>query len=139
MSAHNINHYLTRCRMQLQCCMNNLSVSCFKCLILNHGATTGHLEMITVFAYISGGTYLPHKYAVCDSFNTEYLILHFVKYSNICNVATVHAMKAYKGRVGTVTHSFLTSAPDEMSGHPHAPASLSPGKVPWYQWNRRLQ
>jgi hypothetical protein len=89
--------------MQLQCCVNNLSVSCFRCLNPNHGATTGHLEVITVFAYISGIMYLPHKYAVHDLFNTEHLILHFVKYSHICNVVTVHAMKAYKGRVGTAT------------------------------------
>lgn len=58
--------------------------------------------MITAYVFISGGTYLPHKYAVYDLFNTEYIILHFVKYSNICDV-TVDAMKAYKGRVGTVT------------------------------------
>lgn len=66
-------------------------------LILNHGATTGHLEVITVSAYISGGTYLPHKYAVCDFLNTEYIIVHFVKYSNICNVVTVHVMKDIRG------------------------------------------
>jgi hypothetical protein len=89
--------------MQLQCFVHNLGVGCFRCLILNHGTTAGHLEVITVFAYMSGVMYLPHKYAVYDFFNTEYLILHFVKYSNICNVVTVHAMKAYKGRVGTVT------------------------------------
>jgi hypothetical protein len=72
-------------------------------MILNHGANTGHLEVITVFAYVSGVTYLPHKYAICVFFNTEYLILHFVKYSNICNVVTVHVMKAYKGTIVTVT------------------------------------
>jgi hypothetical protein len=101
MSAHNINHYLTRCRIQLQCGVNNLSVSC-KCLMLNHAAITRHLEVITAFVFIHGGMYLPHKYAVYDFFNTEYLILHFVKYSSICNV-TLHAIKAYKGRVDTVT------------------------------------
>lgn len=89
--------------MQLQCCVNNLSVSCFKCLMLNHAAATGHLEVTTVFAFTSGVTYLPQKCAVYDFFSTEYLILHFVKYSNICNVVTVHTMEAYKASVGTVT------------------------------------
>jgi len=58
-------------------------------------------------------------------------MLHLVKYSIICNVVTVHAMKAYKGRVGTVTLILNLHTQMEMSGHPYAPASLSPGRVPW--------
>jgi hypothetical protein len=72
--------------------------------MLNYAATTGSLEMTSVFNFISGGMYLPHKYMVYDFYSTEYLILYFVKYCNICSVVPVHTVKAYKGCGGTVTH-----------------------------------
>jgi hypothetical protein len=81
---------------------NNLTASCFNCLMLYHVATMGSLEMTSVFKFISGGMYLPHKYTVC-LFSTEYLILYFIKYSDICNVVPVHTMQTYKDSEGTVT------------------------------------
>ena len=49
----------------------------------------------------------------------------------------VHAMKTYGG-VEVWLHSFLTSAPNSVSGHSYAPADLPAKAIPQFQLNRGL-
>lgn len=54
MSTQNSNHCLTRHWIQLQCCVNNLSLSCFNCLMLYHAAAT----VTAIFNFGSGDMYI---------------------------------------------------------------------------------
>jgi hypothetical protein len=54
-----------------------------------------------------------------------------------CKVPLVQALKAY-GEVVVQIHLFLTWNLMKVSGQPHAPVVLSPGKEPPYSLSRRL-